>query len=183
MDRLFPGHTEEGHAQAALGAAVGGLGWRRATDSARPANLAALLMAAPAVGSMAEAATRAGLLRSGTLEASLDVRLSAVRRAYLDDLDELEKVKAEDFISRVTVASAEAWQQVVAGAQGGQLQTPRADTTYAGIGEHAPAALFDDGVRGRADVGPRGVVCPQLMCRKSCRDSEIAFCCACLKVR
>ena len=68
---------------------------------------------------------------------SLDMRLSAVRHAYLNDLDELEKVKAEDFISRVTVASAEAWQSVVAGAQGGQLQTPRADTTYAGIGEHA----------------------------------------------
>ena len=39
MDGLLPGMTTEGHEQATLAAAVGGLGWRRASERARPANL------------------------------------------------------------------------------------------------------------------------------------------------
>ena len=45
QDRLFPGIMEEGYAQAALGIQAGGLGWRRATDTARGANAAAWLSA------------------------------------------------------------------------------------------------------------------------------------------
>ena len=33
MDRLFPGLSEEGHTQASLAAAFGGLGWRRASET------------------------------------------------------------------------------------------------------------------------------------------------------
>ena len=47
MERLFPGLTAEGHAQATLAASVGGLGWRTASDTARSANLGALVMGGP----------------------------------------------------------------------------------------------------------------------------------------
>jgi hypothetical protein len=59
-DRLFPGLTDEFHKQAALSVRLGGLGWRRATEVALPAALAALVAAAPKVRSMA-AAEKAGL--------------------------------------------------------------------------------------------------------------------------
>ena len=63
-DRLFSGLTDESHRQAALSVRLGGLGWRRATDIALPASLAALVAAAPKVKSMA-AAEKAGLLPVG----------------------------------------------------------------------------------------------------------------------
>ena len=83
MDRLFPGLTVEGHQQATLGAAKGGLGWRRATEIARPANLGALIMAAPKVHTMAKAAVRAGLLPEGQIEALLAQRTQEVETAYM----------------------------------------------------------------------------------------------------
>ena len=52
------------------------------------------MLAAPKLRTMVEVATRAGLWRPGALEASLDARIGDVRSAYLNDLHELEKVKA-----------------------------------------------------------------------------------------
>ena len=52
LDRLVPGLSEQGHQQAALGAKVGGLGWRPAVDIALAANLGALISAAPKITAM-----------------------------------------------------------------------------------------------------------------------------------
>ena len=95
MDRLFPGLTAESHTQAAIAAAFGGLGWRTASGTARPANLAALLQCGPKVRCMAAASVYAGLLRAGQIEQLLEERTRRVEAAYLQDLDELERVKAE----------------------------------------------------------------------------------------
>ena len=100
-DRLFPGLTPESHEQASFGAAVGGLGWRTATDTARPANLAALLQAGPKVRGMAASASRAGLLPAGMLETRLSAKTQTAESGYLAALDEVERVKAEDFLSNV----------------------------------------------------------------------------------
>ena len=110
MDRLFPGLTPESHEQATLAACVGGLGWRKASDTARPANLAALLQTGPLVRGMAAATVHAGLLPAGLLEASLETTTRRVEVAYLNSLGELERVKAEDFLSKVKDATERQWQ-------------------------------------------------------------------------
>jgi hypothetical protein len=79
MDRLFPGLTAEGREQASLAAAVGGLGWRRAKDTARPANLGALVSAGPKVRAMAAAAVHAGPIGAGQVDDDLG-RENAPRR-------------------------------------------------------------------------------------------------------
>ena len=91
LDRLFPGLTEHGHQQAVLGAAVGGLGWRAATSVALPANLGALVLGAPKIRGMAEAAVRAGLVPEGLLETRLDLKMRSVRAAYLNEFNGVEK--------------------------------------------------------------------------------------------
>jgi hypothetical protein len=93
MDRLFPGLTPECHEQASFGAAVGGLGWRSASATARPANLAALLQTAPKVREMAAAATHAGLLQAGQLETRLEAKIQRVESGYLAELDEVERMQ------------------------------------------------------------------------------------------
>lgn len=80
---------------------VGGLGWRTATDTARPANLAALLQAGPKVRGMAASASRAGSLPAGILETRLSAKTQTVESGYLAALDEVESVEAEDFLSNV----------------------------------------------------------------------------------
>eukprot|EP00973_Karenia_brevis_P025738 3550874-Karenia_brevis.AAC.1 len=68
VNRLFPGVDAEGLDQAALGVKVGGLGLRRARDTALPAALASKIAAEPKVRHMGQCMARAGLLRDGQLE-------------------------------------------------------------------------------------------------------------------
>ena len=96
--RLFPGLTAKGHEQASLAAAVGGLGWSRARDIARPANLGVLISAAPKVRAMAAAAVHAGLFGASKIEELLESRTRLTEEAYLAGLDEVKRVKAEDFL-------------------------------------------------------------------------------------
>ena len=116
MDRLFPGLTAESHEQASLSAAAGGLGWMRASDIARAANLGALVMARPFIRSMAAAATHAGLIGSGLLEDRLDAKIREVEAAYLSDLDEVDRVAAAEFVEKARVAAEENWAQTANGA-------------------------------------------------------------------
>ena len=58
---LFLSLTPESYEQASFAAAVVGLVRRLASQVARPANLAKLIMVAPKVYGMAQAAVRAGL--------------------------------------------------------------------------------------------------------------------------
>ena len=83
LDRLFPGLTEEGHDQASLGAAVGGLGWRSASYISVAANLGALVQAAPKIISMVGDATKAGLVAPGLLQARLDAKGAELRSTLL----------------------------------------------------------------------------------------------------
>ena len=78
MELLFPGLTNESHTQATLGASYGGLGWRRAVETALPANLGALIIAALKIKSMAAAAVHAGLLVLGQVEVELEDKVQKV---------------------------------------------------------------------------------------------------------
>eukprot|EP00973_Karenia_brevis_P002274 305165-Karenia_brevis.AAC.1 len=109
MDRLFPGMTPESHEQATLAAAVGGLGWRKASEVALPANLGALVMAAPKVRTMAAAAEKAGLLPVGSVDSLLQERTRQVEAAYMGRLDEFERVRAEVFLRQAREAADGQW--------------------------------------------------------------------------
>ena len=143
LDRLFPGLTEESHSQASLGPSVGGLGWRRASEIARPANLGALIMAEPKVKSMAASAAHAGLLPAGQLEERLAAKIRRVEEAYLGSLDETERRQALELLQKAREASAEHWARI-AGGHGEAARPPI-----------APAAQLDEeegsGVRAEAD--------------------------------
>ena len=138
-DRLFPGLTAESHDQASLAAAYGGLGWRRASDTALPANLGGLVMATPRVRSMAKAMVHAGLLREGQIEGALEERTRLVESAFLSTLDEVERTRAEEFLQRCREAAAEQWDRAEGGARGGTTAAPRPDATYVSADEHVEA--------------------------------------------
>ena len=141
MSRLFPGLTDEGHEQASLAVRAGGLGWRRASDIARAANLSALVMARPFVRHMAAEATRAGLLREGSVEARLDRKIQAVADGYLRTLDEADRAQATNFIEKAREAAERNWQQVAVGAREA-VAAPALDVT------------FDDGDADQASGSP-----------------------------
>jgi len=156
MDRLFPGLTDDSHEQATLSAAVGGLGWRKASDTARPANLGALVMAAPKVKSMAGDAVRAGLLSEGQLEAKIDAKIRKEESAFLCRLDEPERIKAEDFLQKAKGAAENAWSRMQSPQRGAGIRAPRAEVAYAGHREHAPVQIADVQDGGDADSGAGG---------------------------
>jgi hypothetical protein len=163
-DRLFPGLGDESHEQASLAAAVGGLGWRGAAETARPANLGALVMGGPRVRAMTAAATHAGLLRAGQIEELLEAKTRQVEANYLSILDELERVKAEDFLQRSREAAEEDWQRVVAGTSDAGGSAPRADVTYTSEHEHSATTIGDaqDGGSGDTEVMGRRLTAPHI---------------------
>ena len=134
LDRMFPGLTDEGHRQAVLGASVGGLGWRPAVSTAVPANLAALILAAPKIHAMAKDATTAGLLPEGLLETRLAAQIDAVRSLYLGELDVIEQVKAEDYLIKAAHSAEQSWAALVAGGRT-SIAAPRADAEYTRQGD------------------------------------------------
>jgi hypothetical protein len=165
MARLFPGITKEGQEQAALAVGRGGLGWRKATDTALAANLAALIAATPKVHDMAKQAARAGLIPLGTLEAAFGDRTQRVKRAFLDSLDEAERGRAEKFILAAARAAEEQWLAVNAGQGWTGTRAPRADATFAGTDE-----LASDPVDEAMDATPESrTVGPGNLQRELCR--------------
>ncbi len=162
MDRLFAGLSDESHEQATLGASLGGLGWRRASDTALAANLGALVTAAPKIKNMAAAAVHAGLLAPGRVEAKLEDKTARAEAAFLASLDELERVKAEDFLSRAKAAAAAQWEQVLQGQGSVAGSAPRADATFSNPDEHAaaPHNTTDDGGRADPDSSARRLSAP-----------------------
>ena len=137
LDRLFPGLSSNGHEQASLACKVGGLGRQRAVDTALPANLSALILAAPKIRSMAEAAQRAGLIDERRVQAQLDRKVQAAHTAYLEGLGDLEKRCAETFLQKARAAAEEQWLRYCSGGGSEAVQTP------------ASVALVDDD-----EVGP-----------------------------
>ena len=113
LERLFPGMTDEGYLQAALGDSQAGLGWKQALDVARPAHLGGLIAAGPRVKAMFKACEVAGLLDAAALEDRLSRRLEAAKISFLANLDEVEKVLAEDFIKRAQDAAEDSWMHAV----------------------------------------------------------------------
>ena len=163
MDRLFPGLSDEGHEQASFAAAFGGLGWRRASDTAQPAQLGAVVAAGPKVRSMAAAAVKAGLIGEGLLEERLAGKTRLLEEAFLRSLDEVEKVKAEDFLRRAKHAAEE---QLLAMATGVSeaIQAPRVDATYIGLDDQAEGSASDthDGGDGDPEGRGRSLTAPHL---------------------
>jgi hypothetical protein len=163
-DRLFPGLTAESHEQASLSAVFGGLGWRRASDTALPANLGGLIMAGPRVRSMAQAMARAGLLFAGQVESLLEEKTREVETAFVSSLDETERSRAESFLQKAREAAESQWSQAEDGARRRTLRAPLANTAYASADERTelnPAAENDETV-GEADNGGRRLTAPHL---------------------
>jgi hypothetical protein len=157
MDRLFPGLTPECFEQASLGAFVGGLGWRKASDVARPANLAALIQAEPKLRAMMATAVHAGLLHAGQLEVRLAAKIQRAESAYLIGLDEVERVKATDFLSQVKDASERQWQQIRGGQTSPVIVAPQANAAYIRDDDHhfGQVNAVHDGGRGDVEAAGR----------------------------
>jgi len=165
LGRLFPGISAEGHLQASLAVARGGLGWRRATDIALAANLAALVAATPKVHSMAKDVAKAGLMPLGLLEAAYAERTRAVREAFLATLDEAERVKASSYITAAAKAAEDQWQAVDKGGGWTSTRAPRADASFGGVEEFL-ADPGDDGL----DATPDGrTLTPGNLQKELCR--------------
>ncbi len=151
MDRLFPGLTPEGREQATLAASVGGLGWRRARDVARAANLGALIMTIPKVRSMSAAAVRAGLLPEGGIEELLVGQVHEVEDVYLSDLDEAERERARDFLGKAKRAAEEQWRRVLIGSGAEGVPAPQANVEYSSAGTPALQGNADETDGGQTD--------------------------------
>ena len=133
-DRLFPGLTEESHIQASLSDAYGGLGWRKASEVALPANLAALIMSAPKIKHMAGQASLAGLLQTGRLEDVFAAKLEEAQRLYLQRLDESDRLKAVGFLEKARQAAAEQWTRAMSG-NSAAVDVPSVNTRFDGDGD------------------------------------------------
>ena len=125
LERLFPGITPEGHVQATLNANDGGLGWKSAAEVALPAHLGGLIAASPRIKSMIQAGSTAGLLPYDRLESRLDEILRVAEATFLAALDEVERVRAEDFLRKARSAASEAWVREMTGASDGDPPAPR----------------------------------------------------------
>ena len=111
--------------------------------------------------SKAAAAVHAGLLQEGQLEAFLEARLLAVEAGYLGELDELERVKAEDFWERAKQAAAEQWQDVSLGRASSPTAAPRAQARYRRDDEEVNAEEVEEGPAEQSPEG-RAVTAPHL---------------------
>ena len=173
MDRLFPGLSNESRDQATLAPAYGGLGWRRASDIARPANLAALVMARPIVRHMAAMAVHAGLLTPDLVEEHLDAKIRTVEQAYTQELDERERTRATEFLAKARRAAEEQWAQIVNGEGSSAVRAPVAHTVYAEDALPDGAAhAADDCVEGPADqAASRRLTTPHLQ-KELCKLSD-----------
>ena len=94
-------------------------------------------MGAPKVRAMAEAAVHAGLLPNGKIEELFDDKQRSVESAYLQGLDEMERVRAVNFISQAKEAVVQQWDMLLQGSNASSTQTLAADTAYLGDGEHS----------------------------------------------
>ena len=115
LERLFPGITSEGYIQASLNDKKGGVGWRQAIDVARPAHLGALIAAAPRLKAMFQDCQCAGLFNASPLEERLARRIGDAETAFLECLDEIEKVMAEDFLRKAKESAEETWRHTALG--------------------------------------------------------------------
>ena len=117
LERLFPGTTPEGRTQASLNDKAGGLGWRRALDVAR-AHLGGLIAVRPRICARFQSCGAAGLLDATRLETRLDSLIAVAKAAYLQTLDEVDAVRAEEFFARAQNAAQESWGTSQNGAPG-----------------------------------------------------------------
>ena len=143
LDRLFPGIAAEGHEQATFAQTFGGLSWRRATDVARPAHLGSLVAVCPMVTDMCFQATKAGLLPAGVVERCLSEKVLRVRASYLDELDETEKVKAEEFLDQAAERSSALWEGLLSGSGGVSVHAPVANIVYTSDSQEPPTERAD----------------------------------------
>jgi len=111
--------------QATLNANDGGLGWKSAAEVALPAHLGGLIAASPRIKSMIQAGSTAGLLPYDRLESRLDEILRVAEATFLAALDEVERVRAEDFLRKARSAASEAWVREMTGASDGDPPAPR----------------------------------------------------------
>lgn len=74
----------------------------------------------------------------------MEERTRRVEVAYLQDLDELERVKAEDFITMAKVATERQWHDTLAGQASVIAGAPRADVSYVGADQQEHAMQSND---------------------------------------
>ena len=99
--------------QASLRVRFAGLGWKQASKTARPTNLAALIATRPLVTAMIQDAANTSLFSADVLLDDLDQKLASSSADFLQSLAEVDRVRAEEFLQQArTVADdsrARAW--------------------------------------------------------------------------
>ena len=108
-------------------------------------------MATPKVRTMAAAAVHAGLLAPDQVESRIAARVECAEAAYLAALDELERIKTEDFLAKAKDAAERQWRQVLAGHGSTGFEPPRIHAEHAGPDELEPSAVPDIAGGGSAD--------------------------------
>jgi hypothetical protein len=109
LDRLFPGLTSAGHTQASLSVRQSGLGCRLASEVALPASLGGLIATRPLVTAMTSDAPHAGLCSFEVLRLKLEETIAETMPAYMAPLAETERVCAEEFVQRASIAADATW--------------------------------------------------------------------------
>ena len=126
---------------------------------------------------MAHTAAKARLVNSEVLVRRLDLWLQEAEEALLAELDELERMQAEDFLRKAKATAVTQWQGIVNGTGHGGAQEPRADTTYVGPDEHAPARAMAEENREDDGSGEGGGFSAQHL------QKELSKFCDCTRLR
>ena len=95
-------------------------------------------MAYPNVVSMVQTTAAARLLDAAPLLQRLEKWLKDAEAAFLAELDEVERVKAEDYLRKASAAAQTYWEEGQGEPAPAATNPPRADSTYVGHDEHAP---------------------------------------------
>ena len=158
IQRLFPGTPQKGVEQARLCAAVGGLGFRSAVDTALPANIASRVLARPKVADLSAALRHAGLLDSHELLEHFDASTGSAVADFLEVLDEQERGQVAAMLEQARAAAEESWQTAKSGIA--RTQQPRMPLVqWSGLGgdESLPGdSAFVTALREADDRGGSG---------------------------
>ena len=180
LGRLFGGVTQEGTEQASLCAGVGGLGMRRARDTALAAAIASRILARPKVADISQELFKAGLLDDDELIHHFDAVTDDATAEFLGTLDSVEAHQVRDMLSQARNEASEEWTSLKGGAaKQNRLEVRRArwtgfDASSADLSsaqdQNADAEQFEAHLDQTQNRQASAKLASELTCRKSCVD-------------
>ena len=118
---------------------------------------------------MVETAAAAGLLDPTIPCERLNKWQQDAEHSLLEQLDEVERVKAEDFLARARAAAKTHWDNLAGAGGHGKPRVPRADATYMGADEHAPRMPMDEASLDGPEEDAGSGFSPQHLQRELCK--------------